>query len=70
MDDLDAIVKSEYDDLEQVIGQIEGASEEFKNLTTSTKLIKPNRDLCDELTEIVRAQNKIIHSLNAYSQEL
>lgn len=67
MRDLDALVKTEYDELERLINNIETASEDFKSISARTN---PSRDLCKELFDVVRAQNKVINSFTAYSQEL
>jgi hypothetical protein len=65
---LSNLIKEEYDELESVINAIENISEDYEAVVNYRP--KKQKDLSEEMTEIIRSQHRLINSLKAYAQEL
>lgn len=65
--ELDQLVKNEYDDLEILINRIEEGSEECRGLGRPSPVHKGAH--CD-LSDLIRRQNSLINALISYAQEL
>lgn len=68
VDELDRLVKSEYDDLSNLINTIEACSDDFEHFLSKHSKLK--RNPLAEMTSVVKQQQSIINSLRAYSQDL
>lgn len=68
VDELDRLVKSEYDDLSNLINTIEACSDDFEHFLSKHSKLK--RNPLAEMTSVIKQQQSIINSLRAYSQDL
>lgn len=67
IEELNEIVKSQYDELEHLINQIEGISEDYESIANYQSKA---RQSLDPYLQIIKSQYLVINSLKTYSQEL
>lgn len=67
MEELNEIVKTEYDELEHLINQIESISEDYECIANHQP---KGRQSIEPYLDIIKSQNLLINSLKTYSQEL
>jgi hypothetical protein len=68
VDELDRLVKSEYDELSNLINTIEACGDDFEHFLGKQSKLK--RNPFADMSSIVKQQQSIINSLRAYSQDL
>lgn len=65
---LNTLIKEEYDELEEIVGGLEGMGEEYEKISSFKP--KNRKKVVEELHSVIQSQTGIINSLKNYCQEL
>jgi hypothetical protein len=67
-EELEHLIKHEYNELNTLINAIEANSDDFDSILVESS--KHSRNVASEMALIIRQQQALINSLRAYSQDL